>query len=83
VTADKRVKADSAKELGLKILMSMDGNTIREFLFKRKQQVVTLSPMSAIKVDGDLIPADPQLLLQCFLNAANGLYADQSEIFTY
>lgn len=61
----------------------MDGKKIDEFSFKRKEQATILSAKSAIKVDDDVIIVDSQLLFQRFLAASNGIYEDQSEIFTY
>ncbi|CAG2194071.1 unnamed protein product [Mytilus edulis] len=83
VSADKFVNVDNSKELGIKILKSMDGKKIDEFSFKRKEQATILSAKSAIKVDDDVIIVDSQLLFQRFLAASNGIYEDQSEIFTY
>ncbi|CAC5381109.1 unnamed protein product [Mytilus coruscus] len=70
-------------ELGIKILKSIDGQKIDECSFKRKEQAIILSAKSAIKVDDDVITVDSQLLFQRFLAASNGIYEDQSEIFTY
>ncbi|CAC5381252.1 unnamed protein product [Mytilus coruscus] len=83
VSADKFVNVDNSKELGIKILKSMDGKKIDEFSFKRKEQAIIVSAKSAIKVDDDVIIVDSQLLFQRFLAASNGIYEDQSEIFTY
>lgn len=79
----KFVNVDNSKELGIEILKSMDGKKIDEFSFKRKEQATILSAKSAIKVDDDVIIVDSQLLFQRFLAASNGIYEDQSEIFTY
>ena len=35
-----------------------------EYVFKRANQVVTLNSKSSVKVDGDVIQIDPQLLFQ-------------------
>lgn len=51
--------------------------------FNRKDQAIVLSAKSAIKVDDDIITVDSQLLFQRLLAAANGMYENQAEIFTY
>ena len=47
------------------ILTSMDGRTPAEYSFKRKNQAVTLGMKSSnVKIDGDKIDIDTQLLFQ-------------------
>ena len=46
------------------ILKSMEGETSDEHTFRRKDQVVTLGTRSSIKVDGEEVQIDPQLLFQ-------------------
>ncbi|CAC5392863.1 unnamed protein product [Mytilus coruscus] len=79
VSADKFVNVDNSKELGIKILKSMDGQKIDEFSFKRKEQAIILSAKSAIKVDDEVITVESQLLFQRFLAASNDIYEDQSK----
>lgn len=62
VSPDKFVNVDISKELGIKILKSMDEKKIDKFSFKRKEQATILSAKSAIKVDDDVIIVDSQLL---------------------
>ena len=45
--------------------------------------MVTLASKTNLKVDGDEIYVDPQLLFQRLLSAANGMFPDLSEIFRY
>ena len=42
----------------------MEGKTVNEYVFKRTNQAVTLDCKSSVKVDGDVIQIDPQLLFQ-------------------
>ncbi len=42
----------------------MEGKAVNEYVFKKANQAVTLGRKSAIKVGGDLITVDPQLLFQ-------------------
>jgi hypothetical protein len=45
--------------------------------------VVTLDSKTNLKVDGDEISVDPQLLFQRLLSAASGMFPDLSDIFRY
>lgn len=83
VSADSNVNVDISRELGVKILSCMDGKKVDEISFKRKDQAIVLSAKLAIKVDDDIITVDSQLLFQRLLAAANGMYVNQAEIFTY
>ena len=59
------VNVDKAVAVGDMILTSMNGKTPVEYTFQRKNQVVTLSLKSlSIKIDGDRIQIDPQILFQ-------------------
>ena len=78
-TADSRVNADITKEIGTNIIQSMSGQNILNFTFKRSQQVITLS----IKIDGEPIQVDPQLLYQRLTTTANTLFEDPLDIFKY
>ena len=48
----------------------MDGKTPAEYAFKRKNQVVTLGIKSSVKIDGEQIQMDPQLLFQRLITVA-------------
>ena len=50
--------------VGRAILENMEGKTVNEYVFKRANQAVTLDCKSSVKVDGDVIQIDPQLLFQ-------------------
>ena len=64
VRAEEFVNVEKAKEVGQNILDSMTGKSAAEFSFKRSNQVITFSAKSSIKVDGEKIQVDPQLLFQ-------------------
>ena len=64
VHANDTVNVDDAKDIGQGILMSMTGKFVTEFAFKRSNQVVTLATKSSVKIDGEKIQVDPQLLFQ-------------------
>ncbi len=55
---------DTAHSVGAAILKSMEGKTSDENTFRRKDQVVTLGTKSSVKIDGEEVQVDPQLLFQ-------------------
>ena len=65
------VNAVSAKEVGCKILDKMEGKTPADISFKRSDQAVALGTKKSVKVDGESIQIDPQLLFQRLIVAAN------------
>lgn len=77
------MNADNAKDVGNKILASMKNQNIVDYTFKKSLQVVTQASKSKIKVDGETVDVDPQLLFQRCTSAANGLFEDPSEIFRF
>ena len=48
----------------------MDGKTAAEYTFKTKNQAVTLNTRSSVKIDGDEVQVDPQLLFQRLITVA-------------
>ena len=64
VRAHATVNVDKAEAVGRAILEDMEGKTVNEYVFKRVNQAVTLDCKSSVKVDGDVIQIDPQLLFQ-------------------
>ena len=68
-------------EIGNNSLRSMEGQQIDDYVFKKNKQVVTLASKINLKVDGDELSVDPQLLFQRLLSAASGMFPDLSEIF--
>lgn len=55
---------EHALSVGTAILKSMDGRTPGDYTFKRKDQAVTLGMRSSVRIDGNEIQVDPQLLFQ-------------------
>ena len=82
-TANRRVNADRTKEISTNIIQSMSGQNIPNFTFKISQQVITLRTNTSIKIDGEPIQVDPQLLFRRLTTTANTLFEDQSDIFKY
>ena len=66
--AQATVNADNAIEVGSRILNQMYGISPAEYTFKRK--AITMASKNAVKVDGENIEVDPQLLFQRFSTAA-------------
>ena len=64
------VNANLAKEVGFKILDKMEGKTPADFSFKTSDQALTLGSNNLVKVDGENIQIDPQLLFQRSIVAA-------------
>ena len=64
VHAHHTVNVDTAHSFGAAILKSAEGKTSYEHTFRRKDQVITVGKKSSIKIDGDEVQVDPQVLLQ-------------------
>lgn len=82
VTADPAVNVDKAKECGKKILTSMTGKSAESFVFRKSDQVITLASKSSVKIDGQLIQCDPQLLFQRLMLACKS-DDDMGKYFRY
>ena len=76
VHAHATVNVDDAEVIGDNILSKMVEVNADEFSFKRKDQAVTLASKSAIKVDGEAVQIDPQLLFQRLTVAGNNNLED-------
>ena len=64
VHGNSLVNVQEAKAIGECILEKMVDVKLSEFSFKRKDQAVTLGSKNAIKVNGENIQVDPQLLFK-------------------
>lgn len=83
IVADASVNVDNAKQVGLQILKRMEGQTATEISLKKKDKAVTMSVKSSVKVDGNAVCVDPQLLFQRLVAAANIKYEDKTEVFRH
>ena len=81
--ADKRVNADSAKSIGLDIIADMEEKKVLEYTFKKKKQAVTLGTKQHVKVDGEEVNVDPQLLFQRLISVSESTLDNVEEIFKY
>ena len=64
MTAQERVNAERGREIGVKILESMAGKSTDESTFRKANQAVTLGSRSTVKIKGEHVNIDPQLLFQ-------------------
>ena len=53
VNADNNVNADTAKSVGGKFLLSMNGTLVTDYSFKRSAQAITMASKSSVKIDND------------------------------
>ena len=70
VNAHPAVNVENAKILGDDIVQKMVGHEVTSFSFKRKDQAITLASKGSLKVDGESIQVDTQLLFQRLVLAA-------------
>ena len=80
VTGD--VDVCRAKEIGQKIMDSMTGIPVAQYTFKRSDQVTTLQSKSLVRVDGQPIHVDPELLLQHLIVSSNAI-EDRKVLFRF
>ena len=62
-----------AKEIGQKIMDSMTSIPVAQYTFKRSDQVTTLQSKSSVRIDGQPIHVDPELLFQRLIIASNAI----------
>jgi hypothetical protein len=80
VSATVDVNVDNAKQVGDRILSSMESKSVSEYSFKRKYQAVTLQDKPTIvDIETGQISIDPQLLFQRFIVAADSIYEDRTK----
>ena len=71
VNATGDVDVCHAKEIGQKIMDSMTGIPVAQYTFKRSDQVTALQSKSTVRIDGQPIHVDPELLFQRLIVASN------------
>ena len=64
MTAQESVNVENAREIGVKIVESMARKSTDEFTFRKANQAVTLGSRSTVKIKGEHVNIDPQLLFQ-------------------
>ena len=73
VNATGDVDVCRAKEIGQKIMDSMTGIPVAQYMFKRSDQGTTLQSKSSVRVYGQPIHVDPELLFQRLIVASNSI----------
>jgi len=63
--------ADQARDIGEKVVLKLVSKTVKEFTFRKKDIVVQMNDKAGIKIDGETVKLDPQLLFQRLVSAAN------------
>ena len=70
MTAQERVNVEKAREIGVKIVESVAGQSTDEFTFRKANQAVTLRSRSTVKIKGEHVNIDPHLLFQRLLTVS-------------
>lgn len=63
-TVPPSVNVHESKSIGKRILVSMKGNPVASYIFRKKDQAVTMDTKSTIKTQDEHVHVDPQLLFQ-------------------
>ena len=70
VTAPPHVNVHESKSIGKHILASMEGNPVASYIFRKKEQAVTMDTKSTIKIQDEYVHVDPLLLFQRLLTVS-------------
>ena len=82
VTAHATVNVDRSKDVGQSILKSIAGKKVVDVVFRKKDQAVTMTVKSGIKIRDETVQIDPQLLFQRLVTV--GLRGeDLKEVLSY
>ena len=65
VVANSESNVDIAKEIGLKIILSMNNKSLKEFVFQRNNQAILMT--TSCSAGGSIKKIDPSLLFQRFI----------------
>ena len=82
MTAQGRVNVEKAREIGVEIVESMAGKSTDEFTFRKANQAVTPGSRSTVKIKGEHVNVDPQLLFQRLLKVRERCN-DVASLFQY
>ena len=82
MTAQQGVNVEKSGEIGCKILESMVGKPVEEFTFRKADQAMTLASRSTVKIKGETVVVDLQLLFQ-WLVAVRDRWEDLPSLFKY
>ena len=64
ITAQQGVNVEITRIIGKRDLAFMIGKTVEEFHFRKADQAVTLGSRLTVKVKGEPVKVDPQLIFQ-------------------
>ena len=82
VTAQERANVEKAREIGVKIVESMAGQSTEEFTFRKANQAVTLGSRPTVKIKDEHVNIDPHLLFQRLLTVRERC-DDVTSLFQY
>ena len=83
MTAQQGVNVEKAKAIGEKIVKSMEGKSTEEFIFHKADQAVTLGSRFTIKIKGESVKVDPQLMFQRLITIGDFHEGDLQELLKY
>ena len=83
VLADSCVNVDNAKTIGLQVIEDMENKNVSDYVFRKKNQAVTLGSKHNIKVDGEEVHVDSQLLFQRLVAVSESAQDDVEDLFRY
>ncbi|XP_070186043.1 uncharacterized protein [Littorina saxatilis] len=83
LTSDTSANVDSAKVIGHRILQTMTGQAVSAVSFKKKEEAVTMNTKPTVKIGGERVSIDPQLLFQRLLHVAGGDLSKLQDIFQH
>lgn len=82
--ASNNVNVDESKRIGEKIIESMQGKNVADYVFKQANQAVIMHSRNTIVVDGEACTIDPQLLFQRLILVAGKMDESQlKDVFKY
>lgn len=83
MSAKEGVNVEQTGNIGERILSSMTGKAVDEYTFKKADQVVTLASHSTVKVKGESVRVDPQLIFQRLVTIGEHSDDDLMSLFKY
>ena len=83
MTADATVNVDDCHQIGSRVIASLPGEGVSTYTFRKRNQAVTMNAKHSIKIDGESVNVDPQLLFQRLTTVARGSYTNMYDLFRY
>ena len=83
VHADSSVNAHHALDVGSRIISSMSGENAAEYVFRKKDQVITLGHKVSVQLGEEMVNVDSQLLFQRLISIASCSQENIDELFAY